>query len=204
MRSPAQGVGVQVVSNRVEKRGRATEHVAFNVAAGRQSRKEGFVDLADRTGKFIFQYAVQLEFLPGGDPQAPVAQRLCEVIAGQVLVSIELTADNSDPNHELMGGLLALFFQLLSDVAIVLLVGAMKLENGGSLFAEMRGAIIYFIGHIGLQVLARQLDRFGLARLDDTTLFGRLHLGPSLLTTTNVVAALVVMFTDIHRRPLQS
>ena len=34
--TPSAGVGVQFVANRVEQRGRAAEHVAFDVAARRQ------------------------------------------------------------------------------------------------------------------------------------------------------------------------
>ncbi len=202
MGRPAQGVGIQVVANRVEEGGRAAEHVAFDVAAGRQGRQQGFVDLADRAlqGR-AFKHAVELKFLAGRDPQAAVAEGLGQVVAGQILVRVQLAADDPDPNHELVGRLLAFFFQLLADVAIVLLIGPVKLEDGGGIFAEMRGTVIHLVGHIGLQILAGQLDRFDLARLGAATRFGRLHLGPSLLVTTNVGSGLGVMITGIRRRP---
>ncbi len=74
------------------------------------------------------------------------------------------------------------FFNCFREVAIVLLIRAVELEDGGGILAEMRGAVVDLVGHIRLQVLARQLDRFDLARLGTVTLFGRLHLGSSPLS----------------------
>ena len=72
--------------------------------------------------KIVLQDAVELKFLAGRDPQRAVAERLGQVVAGQELVRTQLAADDPDPNHELMGRLLAFFFQLLAEVAIVLLI----------------------------------------------------------------------------------
>ena len=85
-------------------------------------------------------------------------------------------ADDPDPDHELVGLLLALFLQLRPHVAVVLLVGPVELEDGGGVLGEVRRAVVELVGHEGLEILAGQLDRLDLARLRHTTGFGRLHL----------------------------
>ena len=97
----------------------------------------------------------------------------------RILGGGQLATDDPDPHHELVGCFFAFFLQLLSHVAIVLLIRAVELEDGRGIVAEMRGTVVDLVGHKGLQVLAGQLDRFDLARLRAITLFGRLILSRS-------------------------
>ena len=57
------------------------------------------------------------------------------------------------------------FFNVLAEVAIVLLVGPVELEDSRGVFAEMRLAVVELVGHVGLEVLAGQLDRLDLLGL---------------------------------------
>ena len=107
MGGPAQCVGVHVVADRVGDRGRAAEHVALDVAARRQSREQGFVDLPDRRLQVLLQDAMELKLLAGRDSQAAVADGLGQMVARQVLGGGQRAADDPHADHELIGFLLA-------------------------------------------------------------------------------------------------
>ena len=59
----------------------------------------------------------------------------------------QLAADDPDPDHELVGLLLALLLQLRAEVAVVLLVRPVELEDGRGVLGEMRRAVVDLVGH---------------------------------------------------------
>ena len=57
------------------------------------------------------------------------------------------------------------FFMLRPEVAVVLLVRAVELEDGRRVLGEVRRAVVDLVGHDRLEILAGDLDRLDLARL---------------------------------------
>src|SRR4051794_31489671 len=117
--------------------GRAAEHVAFDVSTRRQGREQAFIDSADRRCKVFLEYPVELEFLPRRDAQGSIADGAGELVAGQELAGRQLSPHDPDADHELVGLVFSLAFQLGAHVAVVLLVRTMELEDRARLFTEV-------------------------------------------------------------------
>ena len=94
---------------------------------------------------------MELELLPGRDPERAVADGPGELVEGQVLRGVELAAGHPDPDHELVRLLLALALQQRAEVAVVLLVRAVELEHGRGVFAEVRSRRCHLLGHERLE-----------------------------------------------------
>ena len=94
-----------------------------------------------------------------------VADLLGEHGAGQVLRGGgQLAARHADPDHELIRLVLPLFLQEGADVAVVLLVRAVELQDGRGVLADVVAAVDHLLGEDRLEVLAGDLDRLDLAR----------------------------------------
>ena len=91
----------------------------------------------------VLQDAVELELLAGRDPQSCRCRCVwARWSQARYWSARQPAADDPDPHHELVGRLLALFLQLPAEVAIVLLVGPVELEDGGGILAEVRRAVM--------------------------------------------------------------
>ena len=66
---------LKLVAQCVVHRGRAAKHVPLDIAAGGQRREKRPVDRLDRAWQVVFEDAMKLKLLPGGDSQRAVAQR---------------------------------------------------------------------------------------------------------------------------------
>lgn len=107
---------------------------------------------------------MDLELLAGGNAQRAVAGGLGHVRHRQILRGGgELTAGHADPDHQLILLLPPFSLDDTADVAIVLLVGAVKLQDGRRLLGEAGPAVADLVGHKRPEVLAGDLDRLGLA-----------------------------------------
>ncbi len=175
---PAAGVVLKLVSECIVNRRGAAQDVALHVAAGCQGREQRLVDLSNRRGQVALQDAVELELLAGRDPHRAVAERPGQLVARQELIGRQLPAHNPHPHHQLVGFLLLFALQPGAQVAVVLLVGAVELEDGRGVVAEMVQAVVDLLGHERLQVLAGDLHCLDLARLGAIRGSGRLHRHP--------------------------
>ena len=124
-----EGVGVQGIAQRVVIGSGAGQHITLDVAAGGQGRKQAFVDAADRGFQVVLEHAVELKLLARRDPQAAVADGLRKLVARQVLLGRKPPAHDPHPHHELVGFFLAFLLERTAQVAIVLLVRAVKLQD---------------------------------------------------------------------------
>ena len=106
---------------------------------------------------------VKLQFLPGRDPKRPAADRGRQGVAGEILGRGALAAGHGDPDHELEGLFLPLALHLGADIAVILLVGPMELEDGRGVLGEVGRAVGHLVGDELLEVAARLLDRLDLA-----------------------------------------
>ena len=142
----------------------AAHDVALHVAAGRQRRKLNLVDAVDRLPQVVLQHAVQLQALAGGDPQRGVAHLVAQVELGQQLLAGQLAAGNLGADHERVGlGRLALAALDAAGgprVAIVLLIGAVVLQQLDAGLAEEVVAVAQLLADIAAQVVALDLEDF--------------------------------------------
>ena len=122
----------------VVRAGRAHD-VSLHVAARGQRRELHFVDSADRLLEIRLQHAVQLQALPRGDAERGVADFVAQIELGQQLIAGEPAAGDGGADHEavelgLGGGAVAAGFG--AALAVVLLVGAVVLEQLGAVLAD--------------------------------------------------------------------
>ena len=96
-------------------------------------------------------------------------------MTGQELAGGQLTSDDPHPHHELVGLVFFLFLELGAEVAVVLLVRPVKLEDRSGILAEMVHAIMDLVSDKRLQVSAGNLDRLDLAGLRTVSSSGWLH-----------------------------
>ena len=161
-----------VVHRIVSMRRRAAHDVALDVAAGGQRRKLHLVDAADRFFQVALQHAVQLQALPRGDAQRGVADLVAQIELGQQLVAGQLAAGNLGADHEavdFVAACTAAFGAAAgAGVAIVLLIGAVMLQQLGAVLAEMVVAVDQLRADVAAQVVAARLDD-----LDRTEFFFR-------------------------------
>ena len=72
---------------------------------------------------------MELETLPGGDPERAVAEPVGQVVEREILLRGHRAGRNGDAHHELPGLLPAFGLAPPARVAVVLLVGAVELEQ---------------------------------------------------------------------------
>ena len=144
----------------VVRRG-AAHHVAVDVAASAGRGKFDFVDSADGLLQISLRHAVQLQSLAAGDSQRACRQLIAQIEFRQQLVGRQFSARNFRPDHEnVLPGAFATFF-VNSLFAIVLLIGAVKLQQGRVVFVELVAALAQLVGNGAAQEMAVRLDRFG-------------------------------------------
>ncbi len=108
---------------------------------------------------------MELKFLASRDAQRSVTDGLGQTIASAVLLGGQPAADDPHADHELIGLVLVLLLQLGAAIAIVLLVGAVELEDPGSVLTEAWLTVVDLVGQIRFEVLTGQFDSFEFAGL---------------------------------------
>ncbi len=126
------------------------------------------VDGLDGRLQVVLDDSVKLELLAGGDPEGTVAVSRGEVVVNEVLPRGELTARNAGSDHERVGLFLALSLELDPEVAVVLLVGAVELQDRCRVLADVRGLLGKLLGQEPLEVLTGRLQPLDLARFART------------------------------------
>ena len=87
-------------ARRRSSNGAGAEHdVAFLVAAATERGEQRVVDGADRAVQVALEHAVELEVLPGGDAQRPVAPRARDAVVGEVCVGADHAAGDARADH---------------------------------------------------------------------------------------------------------
>ena len=120
---------------RVGGRGRGGD-VAVDVAARRERGEEGLVDLGDQRAQAGFYDAVKLDALTRGDAQGVVAVLGGEVVEGDPLGRGHDAARDAAADHH------DVFLACLAEVAVVLLVNAVKLHELLVIGREMIGGLV--------------------------------------------------------------
>ena len=105
------------------------EHVAVDVAAGRDGVQRGGVDRLHGRLQFALDDAVELEGLAGGDAQGVVGPGGGDGVQLQPPRRGEHAARGADPDHELVRRLELLPAAFVAQVAVVLLVAAVELDQ---------------------------------------------------------------------------
>src|SRR5207237_1166868 len=119
------------------------------------------VDLGNRRFEPGLDDAVELDALPGRDPQRPVGVTVGERVEGEILLGIEPPARNADAHHELPDLAVAALLALGGAVAVVTLVDAVKLEEAVAGIVERRRGVGKVPRKIAAQLPALLLDRLG-------------------------------------------
>ncbi len=106
------------------------------------------VDAANRLPQVLFHHAVQLQPLPRGDPQRSVAVVLAQIQLGEELVGGHFSAGDAGADHEHVRLALAgsVGVLVLAMVLVVLLIGAVVLEQLGVVFDEVVGVFPQLLG----------------------------------------------------------
>jgi len=150
-------VGVDLRLMRV----RIAHHVAIHITAGGESVEEGLVDLGDGLFEIALDDAVELESLPGRELERSVGMLESDAVHLEPLHRRGDAAGDADADHERVGGLELLLAALFADVAVVLLVDAVKL---GELLIVLRDGSGRRVGESfedgAAQVIARVFDAF--------------------------------------------
>ena len=102
------------------------------------------IDLGDGRLEVALEHAVELEALPGGHPQGAVGPAVGHLLEREVLVGIERPRRERHPHHE-RERLLRALVPPLARVAVVLLVGAVELEQGDVVAFEMAAAVVQLL-----------------------------------------------------------
>ena len=136
-RQPAR-VGFEPVVHRVADRRRGGRDGADDIAAGGERRQQRRVDLGDRRFEPGLDDAVELDALPGRDPQRPVRISIGQRIEGEILVGGQPPAGDADAHHELPELVLAALLALGRAVAVVPLIDPVKFEERIAFIVEGR------------------------------------------------------------------
>ncbi len=134
-------VGFEPVVDRVADRRRHRRHRAHDIAARRQGRQQRAVDRADRGLQSGFDDAVELDALPGGDPQRPVGPAFGDPVEAEILLGREPPARNPHPDHELPDLVVAALLARGGGVAVIALIDAVKFEQRIALLVERRAGV---------------------------------------------------------------
>ena len=136
----------------------AAEDVPLLVAAATERGHQGRADRPDRLPEVALQHAVELDRLPGGDPDGPVAPAAGDAVVGQVPLGADQPARDPGPDHHLPLLVEAAGAGLLAPVAVVLLVDAVELQELGGVLAELFAGRRQLTGDLAPQVVAGGLD----------------------------------------------
>jgi hypothetical protein len=125
---------------RRRERKRRRHHVAVDIAARAERRTELRVDRRDDRPEIGFAHAVQLQAAAGRDADAAVTVRVRQAIDAQVKCARQEASRILRSNHErVVAAAQTLFAPRFAGVAIVLLIHAVKLEQGNRFVAELIG-----------------------------------------------------------------
>ncbi len=108
---------------------RSAHDVAVDIAASCQRSQSHLVDPADRLLQFPLEDAVQFQGLSRRQPQGAVAVLPRQLIEGQPLRGRDDSTRCPHAKHETIGGLELLHRAFIANVAVVLLVSAMELQQ---------------------------------------------------------------------------
>src|SRR6266403_5149776 len=108
--------------------------------------------------------AMQLEALACGDAQRPIRVTSGKFVLCQVLFSSQHAARNTRAYHKLVG-LIHAGFARVAEVAVFLLVNAMKLDELHLRFGKARIILSQFLGYLPPQIVALALDMLNFASL---------------------------------------
>jgi len=135
--------------------------VAVDVAAGGQRVDQGGVDGLHRRLQLALDDPVELERLAGGDAQRMVAVAGGDGVQLEPLFGGDHPARGAGADHELVGRLQLLATALLAQVAVVLLVAAVVLDQGLVVLAQRAGERIgQALQQAAAQAVAAGLDVF--------------------------------------------
>ena len=135
LRRPGLHLGVRA---RLQRIGR-DQHVAVDVAAGRQRVDQRGVDGLHRRLQFALDDAMELERLARGDAQRVVGVPGGDGVQLQPLRRRDHATGRARADHELVRRLQLLPAALVAQVAVVLLVAAVVLDQGLVRFAQRAG-----------------------------------------------------------------
>ena len=105
---------------------------------------------------------MQLETLTCGDTQRAIGVTSSQFILGKVLLGGHYAARDTRTYHKLVCFLRTGSFTLLTSVAVLLLVHAMKLDELYLVFREVRGVLVQFLLYVATQVVALDFDTLDL------------------------------------------
>ena len=141
-------------------------HVAVHVAASGQRVQQRLVDVVDRLAKVPLGHAVELERLPRGKAELPAGVLMGEGVQIEPLPRRDDAAGSADADHEVEGRLQPLPRPFLADVAVVLHVRAVELQQGIVAFRHRAGnAIAKRLQDRAAEKVAGRLDAFVLGQL---------------------------------------
>ena len=129
-------------------RGWAAHDIPLHVAAGGERGHLDVVDPLHEGLQVALHHAVVLDRLPRGEPDRAVAHLIAEIDRREQLVGRQLAARHARPDHE--RDLASAFgaFLGLPLLTVVLLVGAVVLEQLDTRLAESRGPVDEFLGNV--------------------------------------------------------
>lgn len=155
----------QLVMDATDAFGGTAHDVSVYIATRCQRRQFHRVDPMNRLTQVVFQDAVQLQRLAGGDLDGRVAKLVTEVQLGQHLLAGDSTAGDAAADHHRERFSATLFFQFCPFVAVVLLVSPVKLQQLDIVFIEVIGIGSQFFADRAAQELALFFDLFNGAKL---------------------------------------
>ena len=115
------------------------------------------VDGADRALEIALEHAVQLQVLPGRDPQRAVAPRAGDAIVREIRLGAHDATGDSRADHHHVVLVEAELARLLAQVAIVLLIHAVELEDHLGVVAEDRRVLEQLLAEGAAKRLLRAL-----------------------------------------------
>ena len=153
---------------------RIAHHVAVHVAAGGQRVEQRLVDVVDRLAKVPLQHAVELERLPRGEADFAVGIFVRKGVQLQPLLGRDDAARRADADHEVEGRLQPLPRPLVAEVAVVLHVRAVKLQQEVVAFRHgRRDPVFERLQDRAAEEIAGRLDVLLLGRLLDGLIWCR-------------------------------
>ncbi len=115
-----------------------TGRIANHISTRTPGRNSALIDPTNAVLKIALEYSVQLETLPGRDPERAVAEVSGNSVMLKVLLCAQCAAGQFRPDHEHPSLIEILLFPRRSLVTVILLVGTVELEELIFLLGKMR------------------------------------------------------------------
>ena len=129
----------------------AGHDVAFHVAARPERGQQTAVDARDGRLEVALENAVELNALAGGEAQRAVRVLASKIVQRQILVRQDAAAGNLASDHEHVVLAQSLGPARLAGVAVLLLIGAVELEQALVLVVEFGSVLLQFLGDVAAQ-----------------------------------------------------